>query len=60
MVYRYTRLLKNHERYVLLLYRNYRIEEIGKNIYGVYSLNHDIKLCEITLKALNYCFEKID
>ena len=60
MVYKYVRLLKNHERYVLLLYRNYRIKELGRHIYGVYSLDHDIKLCEITSKGLNYCFEKID
>lgn len=60
MVYRYIRLLKNHDKYVLLLNRNYRIKQLDKYIYGVYSLDYEIKLCEITLKSLNYCFEKID
>ena len=60
MVYKYVRLLNNHNNYVLQKYKNYRIKQLDKYLYGVYSLDHEIKLCEITSKRLNYCFEKID
>ena len=37
MVYRYVRLLKNHERYVLLLNRNYRVKQLDKYIQEDYT-----------------------
>lgn len=56
---RYVRLLPNHERYVLDKYGLYRARELGKYIYGIYAPSLEIKICEITLKQLNYYFEKV-
>lgn len=56
---RYVRLLPHNERYVLDKYKIYRARELGKYIYGIYAPSLEIKICEVTLKQLNYYFEKV-
>lgn len=56
---RYVRLLPYNERYVLDKYKIYRVRELGKYIYGIYAPSLEIKICEVTLKQLNYYFEKV-
>lgn len=56
---RYIKLLPHHEYYVLYKYGLYRARELGKYIYGIYAPSLEIKICEITLKQLNYHFEKV-
>lgn len=56
---RYVKFLPNHERYVLDKYSIYRAIELGRYIYGIYAPSLDIKICEVTQKQLNYCFERV-
>lgn len=56
---RYVKLLPHHEYYVLKKSRIYRARELGKYIYGIYAPSLEIKICEVTLKQLNYYFEKV-
>lgn len=58
MVYRYSR--KYDERYLpLVLGTSYKINYLGRYIYQVMDFKDKV-LCNISLKTLNYCFEKLD
>lgn len=56
---RYVRHFPNFERYCLGKGNIYRAIPLGKYFYGIYARDYDVKLCEVTLKQLNYYFEKV-
>ena len=57
--YRYVKPYIKLNKTVLKLGNIYRLEQIGKYIYNVWSKEHDIKICTITQKCLNYYFEEV-
>ncbi len=56
---RYVKLLPHSERYVIEKNRIYRARELGRFIYGIYAPSLEIKMLEVTLKQLNYYFERV-
>lgn len=57
--YRYIKEYVRLKGTVLKLWNIYRIKQISKYNYEVYSREYDIKICDITEKMLNHFFEEI-
>ncbi len=58
MKYRYTKYIPYKNLEILKVGTTYKIFYIGRYIYEIYDFEGN-KLCNITLKTLNYCFEKL-
>lgn len=58
-IYKYIRKMRKHDYTCMVLYQNYKIVPIGYLGYEVWLIDYDIKVCNITHKCLNYCFEEV-
>lgn len=57
--YRYIKEYVRLKCTVLKLWKIYRIKQINKYNYEVYSREYEIKICNITQKMLNHFFEEV-